>query len=161
MSTEHTDQSNESPTEQPDWLEGFLDFAEVIVAERTKELVEVEMPDLIREGFMAPGHRYGLEQLLDKPESWDEASKEAKNLFLKTVGQTLGVNLIDYVEEDVVRTYQEEGHEEARTREGASVKVLRTKFDWLEVHILEYVSDEVGTRYDLVIIEPPSSEQDE
>jgi hypothetical protein len=116
---------------------------------KTQETVD-ELCELAEMDFFGIGDRYGLEQMLEEPLDWGGVDKTERESLLKGVGSTLGVNLLTFTDNDVLRTYDEEGVPEIETETGAKVSVLATKVPELEVHIMRYNNPSLGTRYDLV-----------
>lgn len=116
---------------------------------KTQETVD-DLCELVEMDFFGVEDRYGLEQMLEEPVDWGGVDDTERDNLLKGAGSALGVNLLTFTDDYVLRTYDEKGVPGTETQEGAKVSVLATGVPELEVHVMLYNNPSLGTRYDLV-----------
>ena len=111
-----------------------------------------ELKEMIEMDFFEPGNAYPIDQFyLDAfGGDWDSVDDVYKEKFLKSLGASLGVDLLNFSEKDVIREFDEPGVKDAPSEGGAKVVVLNTKDPKLEVHVSDYSDTKLGRKYDLV-----------
>lgn len=118
-----------------------------------------EVEELIDVGFMKPGDPYGVEALYadifhkDSVDSWHLLDNQAKNNFLKNLGNVFGTDLLNFSEKDVIEELENSGVKGEKTEEGLVIKVLRTNNPLLDVHVSEGKNPKIGKEYYLVVRE--------
>ena len=102
--------------------------------------------------FFGVGDKYGFEQVIgeDGGKEWMGMSEEEKVKFLNGMGQILGVELVNFRPEDVVRRESQEGVDGTITEEGVEVTVLKTKYPEFEIHVMEYKNPDLPKYYEIV-----------
>lgn len=115
-----------------------------LVREKIAELLE-----LIEIDFFDAGEHYGLEQFLPDPEKWGDLTDSDRRLLLKSVGETLGVDILA-PQQAVARQYREEGVLGEPSEGEARVDVLTTNNPQLELHVFRYDNLSLDTRYNIV-----------
>ncbi len=121
--------------------------------------------ELIREGFLQSGTRFGLGELAESPsmdmlspqvddvDAWVLADKDERKGFLRNVIIELGLVPDRLTRERAITAYEDPGIRGEPSEGGADVMVFKTQYPRLELHVLEYKNDDVGRRYDLVVTE--------
>lgn len=117
------------------------------LVEETKELLDI----IIEAKDIWEGEHYPLEQVLVQVGwDWERLHPVIKEVFLKEIGEYLGIDLVNPPKDKLIREYEMKGVMGAPT-EGmtAEVQVFPTKFSEIELHLVRY-PEPVGVRYDLV-----------
>jgi len=111
-----------------------------------------ELKEMIEMDFFEQGNAYSIGDFyLDAfGGDWDSVDDVYKEKFLKSLGASLGIDLLNFSEKDVVREFDEPGVKGAPSEGGAKVVVLNTKDYDLEVHVSDYKNPKLKRQYDLV-----------
>lgn len=119
--------------------------------------------ELINEGFLSVGTRFGLGHLNETPsmdmlvqqvedaDAWMLATEVEKKGFLRNVIIELGLTPENLTRERAEQTYDDEGFRGEPNEAGSEIMVFKTKYAGLELHVLDYRNPDIGRRYDLVV----------
>ena len=100
--------------------------------------------------FMEDGSMYGIEQLTDNPEKWDQLQEARRQIILEEVSKLVGLDLLNPPVSAILKTYKDEGSRGEPSEHGGEVRIYRTNLADVTVEITYYDSPSIGTRYNIV-----------